>query len=41
MATMKAAQVTEKGKDFDIVERDIPEPGEGQVRVEVALRMGR
>ena len=35
MATMKAAQVTEKGKDFDIVEREIPEPGEGQVRVKV------
>ena len=35
MATMKAAQVTEVGKDLDVVEREIPEPGEGQVRVRV------
>jgi D-arabinose 1-dehydrogenase-like Zn-dependent alcohol dehydrogenase len=32
---MRAAQVSEKGKDFDIVAREIPEPGEGHVRVKV------
>jgi propanol-preferring alcohol dehydrogenase len=31
---MRAAQITEQGKDFNIMERGIPEPGEGQVRVE-------
>lgn len=35
MATMRAAQMTEPGKDFEIVEREIPEPGEGQVRIKV------
>jgi len=35
MATMRAAQITEPGKDFEIVEREIPEPGEGQVRIKV------
>ena len=32
---MKAAQVTRPGGDFELVERDIPEPGAGQVRVKV------
>src|SRR6202163_702045 len=32
---MKAAQVPKPGADFQIVERDIPEPGAGQVRVKV------
>ncbi len=27
MATMKAMQVTQAGDDFELVERDIPEPG--------------
>jgi alcohol dehydrogenase/propanol-preferring alcohol dehydrogenase len=32
---MKAAQISKPGGDFEIVERDIPEPGAGQVRVKV------
>src|SRR5256714_6949137 len=32
---MKAAQVPKPGADFEIVEREIPEPGAGQVRVKV------
>jgi D-arabinose 1-dehydrogenase-like Zn-dependent alcohol dehydrogenase len=32
---MKAAQITKPGGDFELVERDIPEPGPGQVRVKV------
>jgi D-arabinose 1-dehydrogenase-like Zn-dependent alcohol dehydrogenase len=32
---MKAAQVSKPGGDFEVVERDIPEPGPGQVRVKV------
>jgi alcohol dehydrogenase/propanol-preferring alcohol dehydrogenase len=32
---MKAAQVSQPGKDFELVERDVPEPGPGQVRVKV------
>ena len=35
MATMKVAQVPKAGADFQIVERDIPEPGPGQVRIRV------
>jgi D-arabinose 1-dehydrogenase-like Zn-dependent alcohol dehydrogenase len=34
-ATMKAAQIGKPGADFQIVERAIPEPGPGQVRVKV------
>lgn len=34
-AKMKAAQVPRPGADFEIVERDIPEPGPGQVRIRV------
>jgi len=33
--TMKAAQVTGAGDGFEIVERAIPEPGPGQVRIKV------
>ena len=35
MAPMKAAQVTKPGGDFEIVEREIPKPGAGQVRIRV------
>jgi D-arabinose 1-dehydrogenase-like Zn-dependent alcohol dehydrogenase len=35
MAKMKAVQVPKPGADFEIVERDIPEPGPGQVRIKV------
>src|SRR6184192_2907938 len=32
---MKAAQISKPGGDFELVERDVPEPGPGQVRVKV------
>jgi D-arabinose 1-dehydrogenase-like Zn-dependent alcohol dehydrogenase len=32
---MKAAQISKAGGDWELVERDIPEPGLGQVRVKV------
>src|SRR5256885_10047996 len=32
---MKAAQIGKPGGDFELVERDVPEPGAGQVRVKV------
>ena len=32
---MKAVQVSEAGGPFEVVERPIPEPGDGQVRVKV------
>src|SRR5438067_1280764 len=32
---MKAAQISKAGGDFDLVEREIPQPGPGQVRVKV------
>lgn len=32
---MKAAQISKGGGDFELVERAIPEPGRGQVRVKV------
>lgn len=35
MAKMKAVQVPKSGGDFEIVERDIPVPGAGQVRIKV------
>jgi D-arabinose 1-dehydrogenase-like Zn-dependent alcohol dehydrogenase len=35
MAKMKAVQVSKAGGAFDLVERDVPEPGPGQVRVKV------
>jgi len=34
-APMKVAQISKPGGDFEIVERDIPEPGSGQVRIKV------
>jgi D-arabinose 1-dehydrogenase-like Zn-dependent alcohol dehydrogenase len=35
VATMKAAQVSRVGAGLEIVEREIPEPGPGQVRIKV------
>jgi D-arabinose 1-dehydrogenase-like Zn-dependent alcohol dehydrogenase len=35
MARMKAVQVTKGKGPFEIVERDIPEPGNGEVRIQV------
>ena len=35
MATMRAAQVAKGGGPIEIVEKDIPSPGEGQVRVRI------
>src|SRR3989454_2123415 len=35
MAKMKVAQVPKAGADFEIVEREIPQPGTGEVRVRV------
>jgi D-arabinose 1-dehydrogenase-like Zn-dependent alcohol dehydrogenase len=35
IATMKVAQVASPGADFEIVERAIPEPGPGHVRIKV------
>jgi D-arabinose 1-dehydrogenase-like Zn-dependent alcohol dehydrogenase len=35
LAPMKAAQISKPGADFEIVEREIPEPGAGQVRIKV------
>jgi alcohol dehydrogenase len=35
MSTIRAAQVTAAGADFEIVEQPVPEPGQGQVRVAV------
>jgi len=35
MAKMKAVQVPKAGGDFEIVEREIPQPGPGQVRIRV------
>lgn len=32
---MKAAQISKPGGDFEMVERDIPQPGAGEVRVKV------
>jgi len=32
---MKVAQINKPGGDFELVERDIPEPGSGQVRVKI------
>jgi D-arabinose 1-dehydrogenase-like Zn-dependent alcohol dehydrogenase len=32
---MKVAQISKPGGNFELVERDIPEPGPGQVRVKV------
>ncbi len=35
VAAMKAAQVPKPGAAFEIVEREIPKPGAGEVRVKV------
>jgi hypothetical protein len=35
IGTMKVAQVSKPGADFQIVEREIPEPRPGQVRIKV------
>jgi D-arabinose 1-dehydrogenase-like Zn-dependent alcohol dehydrogenase len=35
MAKMKVAQVAKAGADFEILEREIPQPGPGQVRIRV------
>ena len=35
MGKMKAVQVPKAGADFEIVEREIPQPGAGQVRIRV------
>jgi D-arabinose 1-dehydrogenase-like Zn-dependent alcohol dehydrogenase len=35
MAKMMAVQVSKPGADFEIVEREIPQPGPGQVRIRV------
>jgi hypothetical protein len=35
VATMKVAQIPKAGADFEIVEREIPEPGVGHVRIKV------
>ena len=35
IAPMKAAQISKAGGDFEIVEREIPSPGAGQVRIKV------
>lgn len=35
IATMKAAQISKPGAGFQMVEREIPEPGAGQVRIKV------
>jgi len=35
MAKMKAVQVPRAGADFELVEREIPEPGSGHVRIHV------
>jgi D-arabinose 1-dehydrogenase-like Zn-dependent alcohol dehydrogenase len=34
-ATLKAAQISKPGGDFELVEREIPEPAPGQVRIKV------
>ncbi len=35
MAKMKAVQVSKPGAPFEVVERPVPEPGVGQVRIKV------
>ena len=35
MAKMRAAQIAKAGGKFEVVEREIPEPGPGQVRIKV------
>src|SRR5215469_3764961 len=35
VAQMKVAQISKPGGDFELVEREIPKPGAGQVRIKV------
>ena len=35
IAPMKAAEISKGGADFQIVEREIPKPGVGHVRIKV------
>jgi D-arabinose 1-dehydrogenase-like Zn-dependent alcohol dehydrogenase len=35
MAPMKVAQITKPGGDFEIVEREVPQPGAGHVLIKV------
>jgi D-arabinose 1-dehydrogenase-like Zn-dependent alcohol dehydrogenase len=35
VSKMKAVQVPKPGGDFELVERNIPEPGRAQVRIKV------
>src|SRR5260370_41009301 len=35
VGTMKVAQISKPGAGFEIVEREIPEPGAGEVRIRV------
>jgi len=35
VGTMRVAQITKAGGGFEIVEREIPTPGVGQVRIKV------
>ncbi len=35
VATMKVAQITKPGAGFEVIEREIPKPGAGQVRIKV------
>lgn len=37
MARMKAVQVPKPGADFEVVEREVPQPGPGQVRIHVQV----
>jgi D-arabinose 1-dehydrogenase-like Zn-dependent alcohol dehydrogenase len=36
MATMRAVQIGRRGGDFEVVDREIPAPGPGEVRVRVS-----
>jgi len=35
MPKMRAMQVSEAGGDFELVEREIPQPGPAQVRIKI------
>src|SRR3977135_3685533 len=35
IATMKVAQISQPGGEFEIVEREIPKPADGQVRIKI------
>jgi hypothetical protein len=35
MAKMRAVQISKPGADFEIVEKEIPQPGPGQLRIKV------